>query len=193
MRPRYCLPILVFCWLCSGCELLQLAASNIAYEAWLEKERAITAVRCRTLAEQAWRESPGPDHGHSYSVDYACGFKDGYADCIQTYGCLLPPALPPRQYWSARFQTPQGHHAIEEWFLGYEHGAQAARASSHREFIPVPILGLAPALTPPLPGEPWPEAASVSGGLLMPRPVSAFPMAAPAAVPPPPQKESQEK
>src|SRR5437763_774484 len=135
MKPCCCWLMFVMCWLSSGCELIQLAASNLAFEGWLEKEQAITAVRCRTLAEQGWREALCSDRGQVHSVDYDRGFKDGYADCLQRNGCFLPPALPPRHYWSAQFQTPHGHHAISNWFLGYEHGAQAARASGHREFI----------------------------------------------------------
>lgn len=181
MKPTYLCLVVGFCALCSGCALLQLAACNLTYEVWLHKEYTVACVRYRKLAEQAWLESLCSNSGQDYSVHYERGFKDGYAGYLDANGCLLPPALPPKHYWSARFQTPEGHRAIEDWFLGYQHGAQAARASGQREFITVPVRCQTPAPAAPPTGEPLPEAASFSDRPLMPRPLSVFPLTEPSA------------
>src|SRR5207249_1121816 len=181
MKPRFSWLLAGICAFCSGCEILEFATCNLAYEAWLEKEHAVACVRSRQLAEQAWRESLCSNSGQVHSVDYDRGFKDGHAGYLEANGCLLTPVLPPKHYWSARFQTPEGHRAIEDWYLGYQHGAQAARASGLREFITVPTPGHTAAPAVPPPGEPVPEATSFSDGLPMPRPASVFPMTVPPA------------
>jgi hypothetical protein len=180
MKPRYSLLIAGLCAFCSGCELIQLAACNLSYEGWLCKEHTVACVRNRELAEEAWREALCSSGGQAYSVDYARGFKAGYAAYLDSSGCLTPPALPPKHYWTGRYQSPQGHRAIEEWFLGHEHGAQAARASGRREFITVPVLGPRAAPTAQFPVEPLPESARHSDQLSLPPAASVFPIAGPS-------------
>ena len=79
-------------------------------------------------------ESPPP----RYSADYAKGFKDGFADYLYAGGTGEPPPLPPRHYWKMRYETPEGHRAMEDWFAGFRHGAGVAQASGYREWVTLP-------------------------------------------------------
>jgi hypothetical protein len=176
MRRIFCCVVVGFCACCSGCEILELTVCNLGYEAWLEKECAVTCVRNRKLAEQAWVESLCSHPTQVHSVDYDRGFKDGYASYLDANGHPLPPALPPKHYWSARYQTPEGHRAIDDWYLGYQHGAQAAQASGQRELITVPTPGHPAA---PRPVESLFEVPGPLDKLPMPQPLSAYPTALP--------------
>jgi hypothetical protein len=118
------------------------------------------------LAEAAWAEIEKPNHSHGhaaecnhsfgygsadyvnpaemdeaparpYSPDYAMGFKDGFADYLYAGGTGEPPPLPPRYYWKMRYETPDGHQAMEDWFAGFRHGAGVARASGYREWVTI--------------------------------------------------------
>lgn len=74
-----------------------------------------------------------------YSVDEQCGFEDGFVDYLEAGGTGHAPPLPPRRYWKAKYQTPGGRRAVEDWFRGYEQGAIAAQASGYRSFVTVPL------------------------------------------------------
>jgi hypothetical protein len=39
-------------------------------------------------------------------------------------GCV--PPLPPREYWSWKYQTAEGQAKVAAWFDGFTYGAQAA-------------------------------------------------------------------
>jgi hypothetical protein len=153
----------------------------VGYEAWLCKECTIACVRDRKAAEQALRESYCLGSSQQYSADYEKGFKSGYIDQLDANALLSPPAIPPKHYWSARYQTAEGHQAIHDWYLGYQNGAHAARASGRRDLIAVPVAGraLAPGVLPPQ--SPMPETEATIGGVNpAPAGASPFPIVSPA-------------
>src|SRR5262245_41521457 len=61
----------------------------------------------RKLADVAWKTILREHPETSWSPDYACGFKDGFAD-LYAGGTGEPPPLPPRRYWKSRYETSQG-------------------------------------------------------------------------------------
>jgi hypothetical protein len=85
----------------------------------------------------------------AYSQDYAVGFKQGLADYVERGGSGDAPPVPPPHYWKTRFQTPQGYHAMEDWFAGFRHGAAVAREGGYRNFIVIPSSNMVPALSYP--------------------------------------------
>lgn len=144
MRMLLTLSLLGLCAVAAGCNLLILGAGNIAEETHFKKEIVVSHHRLRALADEAWSELQKSGPAHSYSLDYELGFKDGFVDYLYAGGPGHPPPVPPRHYWDARYETPSGHHAIEEWYAGYEHGVQAALASGYRQQLILPL----PAITP---------------------------------------------
>lgn len=82
-------------------------------------------MRAKWLAEKAWWSLESYYDTVPHEPHFAKGFKKGYADVV--FGRSgRQPALPPRSYWSPRYQTPEGRHKIHTWFDGYSHGALAA-------------------------------------------------------------------
>jgi hypothetical protein len=62
--------------------------------------------------------------------DFAHGWRSGYYDVSQG-GCGRPPAVPPRCYWSADYQTDEGAAAIDAWYQGFQEGALAAEREGY--------------------------------------------------------------
>jgi hypothetical protein len=93
---------------------------------------------CRA-AREAWRNVERANPNQHFSADYAEGFKAGFADFLYEGGDGLPPAVPPFHYQLARYQTPEGHQAIVQWYAGFAEGSAQARASGEREKFVIPL------------------------------------------------------
>jgi hypothetical protein len=122
-------------------------------------------VRAAELAEQGWINFYGEHPGASYTPDFERGFLDGYADFLYAGSPGLPPALPPKDYQRPRYQTPEGHQAILDWYEGFARGVAAAKASGLRQLMVIPPSGavvdlpasrMGPMPLPPVPSGPLP-------------------------------------
>jgi hypothetical protein len=98
----------------------------------------VEGKRCRAEAEAAWVKLEVSGPGTAGSADFACGFKEGFATFLFEGGSGNPPPVPPRYYWRPKFDSVQGHQAIEDWFTGYRVGSAAARESGLRQLVTVP-------------------------------------------------------
>jgi len=98
----------------------------------------LCTAECRRTARdcarsrEAWQEAQAACPDQAFSKDYAEGFKAGFRDYLDAGGSGQPPAAPPFRYWLARYATPEGHQAVEDWFAGFRHGSAAAQASGYR-------------------------------------------------------------
>jgi hypothetical protein len=174
-RVRWLLLALATCTASPGCSLFVQAARDLCYEAQLKVQDTVETHRDRQLADQAYAQTHGDPHK---APDFAHGFKTGYVEYLKAGGTGLPPPLPPRHYWGFKYQSPEGHQAIEQWFAGYRAGALAAKTSGGRELVvvpahaapPPPPLTIAPPppviLPPvPVPAEELPRPRPATGGL----------------------------
>jgi hypothetical protein len=150
--------------------------------------------RSRKQAEAAWNEVVGQyPEAEGYSCDYRDGFLDGFADYLDFGGHGEPPNVPPPRYRRAKYATPEGYRAIEDWYAGFRHGAATAHASGLRQLVTLPvIIPPDPYATPPNPTDPGadtqpvtspPEGATLPNPRVMP-PAPAVPPG-PAPAPPP--------
>lgn len=131
----------------------------------------------KQLAREAWRHVERDD-ATPHSAAYAQGFKKGFVDYVESNGTGDPPGAPPAHLQRAGYRTPDAHQDILDYYEGFRHGANVARASGIRERFVVPI-----ALPPrPASGE---EAATSQRGASSPSiPLPApTPLAAPAPLP----------
>ena len=128
-------------------------------------------ARNKKLAEEAWGEFQEKHDGAEYSEDFALGFKAGYADYLYAGGLGAPPPVPPRYYWRAEFETPQGHEAIQHWFEGFRAGATVAASSGYRELVTLPSSLKEPEGPSPSPVWPPGQAPAVDEVLPPPREV----------------------
>jgi len=141
MKMKLTLSILGVCLLGQGCGPIALATRSLVIEPihyCLTTHNILEMHRNYKLAEESWETITNAAPGHVYSSDYADGFKEGFADYLYAGGTGEPPPLPPRHYWRSKYETPQGHQAIEDWFDGYRHGVAMAQQSGYRQWVTIP-------------------------------------------------------
>lgn len=163
MRWKASLLYLGLCLPSTGCHVFWYGTYNLVEESVRALDERSTCQRNANLAHVAWRrveEETGSDR--TYSADYICGFKQGFADYLDSGGAAEAPPLPPPRYWTVHYQTPEGRQAVADWTTGFRHGALLARDSGFREErVLVPVSLRCPGqLTPPLIGpsaNPLPE------------------------------------
>lgn len=90
------------------------------------KDRCVTKQHAKLLAGKRLRDLRRGSGG-CLSCDFKEGFEQAYVD-IAEGGTGVTPAVPPARYWSFRYRTPYGHARAQEWFNGYEMGANLANA-----------------------------------------------------------------
>ena len=66
------------------------------------------------------------------------GFVDGYCD-VCNGGDGYVPAVPPKDYWSYQYQSPEGAKCVNTWFKAYPLGVKAAREDGSGSFQKVYI------------------------------------------------------
>ncbi|MBI2481161.1 MAG: hypothetical protein HYV60_21745, partial [Planctomycetia bacterium] len=74
---------------------------------------------------QAWHNQKNLFADHTEFRAFGAGFRDGY-EAVASGGNGCPPPLPPRKYWTWKYQTPEGQCKVAAWFEGYTYGATAA-------------------------------------------------------------------
>lgn len=159
----------------SGCTLARNAVHNLANETVAHWDEKKLSRQLRAEAEAAWAVYC-PQAGGALSEDFAAGFRDGYADFLESGGNGSPPAVPPLRYRRSGYLNPEGHARIRDYFAGFKVGADTAAASGHREYLTVPVLLSDEAPPATLPGVQLPAAQS--------QPPSQPPVMPPPAGPP---------
>lgn len=88
-------------------------------------------------ARRAWSEAGCCNCGERHG-DFGAGWRRGYFD-VSTGRSGQRPVLPPKRYWAASYQCPDGAAAIDAWYQGYERGAIAAEGDGYGSFHTMPI------------------------------------------------------
>ena len=95
-------------------------------------------ARHKCQAQQAWNEQSWYYEKLDHPFHFAKGFKTAYRDVIEGgNGCQ--PTLPPKCYWTSRFQSAKGRCKVNEWFDGYSHGALAAQQDDVGAWAEIPL------------------------------------------------------
>ena len=100
-------------------------------------EGPVSQWRDKVWAKRAFNLSY-PNCQNEYPADFEAGFIAGYCDACDG-GNGVPPALPPKAYWSDRYKTEQGSGMAEASFAGYPAGAQAADQDGSSQFHEISI------------------------------------------------------
>ena len=109
--------------LLAGCQATEGIRNQLAYSDACND--LIVGWRNRVWASQALHEHQGLTADQRFPDDFEEGFRDGYAAAGQG-GDGCPPPVPPRKYWSWKYQTPEGQGKVSAWYAGFPHGARAA-------------------------------------------------------------------
>jgi hypothetical protein len=140
MRPNTLLIAAIVCVANAGCGTFwENTCRNLTEAPIYGVNECRVSARNERLARQAWKAACRANAGEAYSTDFGEGFRDGFADYLEEGGNGQPPAVPPFRYRLARYQTPEGYRAIEDWYAGFRAGAEAAHDSGLREVFVLPL------------------------------------------------------
>jgi hypothetical protein len=141
MKIKIGLWFTALCALCQGCSPLANVARALVIEP-IEYCRGLDNCadlkQGYALASGAWNEFRATCPDVAFSESFEKGFKDGFADYLYAGGTGNPPPVPPRCYWKHKYETPEGHKFIDDWFAGFRAGASSAQASGMRRFVTIP-------------------------------------------------------
>jgi hypothetical protein len=119
-----------------GCSVLQGVRDYAQYND--ETDSFVVGWRNYVWANKAWHARKAYYAGEAQLHDFGEGFRAGYRDAaFGGNGC--PPPLPPRKYWSWKYQTPEGQAKMAAWFSGYPHGARAAEEECAGNWRQIPV------------------------------------------------------
>lgn len=107
----------------SGCNIISGVNDYITYNT--PAEDFVSGWRDKVWANRAYNARRETFEAPEYEAHFRAGFIAGYRNISQGgQGCS--PSLPPRTYWSWRYQSAEGQAKVGAWFSGYPHGARAA-------------------------------------------------------------------
>ncbi len=120
----------------TGCSIGQSIGNYLAYND--TQNDFVMGWRNRVWARQAWHEQKHQFAGHQQFRAFGEGFRAGYVN-VASGGNGCPPAVPPRKYWSWKYQTPEGQCKVAAWFEGFTYGAQAAESDGAGNFQQIQV------------------------------------------------------
>jgi hypothetical protein len=175
--------------LTAGCsvDVLHYGAFNLVYQPCKRANGAKECCKAKELAEDSWRKFQASNPGVRYSKDFAEGYVFGFADYVEKGGGI-PPVVPPYRYRKVKYETPEGHERIAEWFSGCRAGIAAGIDSGYREYVILPMSVPPPKPTPGydmMPMAPGVGEPMLPAPQMLPAPTGAAPVPAPAIARPP--------
>lgn len=144
----------------TGCTLARNTIHNLTNETVAHWDEKKLSRRLRAQADAAWLGYCA-QAGGQLSEDFAGGFRDGYADYLESGGNGSPPAVPPLRYRRSQYLSQEGHARIRDYFAGFKAGTDCAAVSGHRHYLTVPVLVSDDPPPPQLPGFQVPVAPTV--------------------------------
>ena len=135
----------------TGCLLARNVAHNLANESAEHWDERKLSRQLRAEARGGWAAFC-QQSGGAFSTDFADGFRDGYADYLESGGSGCPPAVPPLRYRRSAYLNPEGHARIRDYFAGFKTGVDVAAESGRRQYLTVPVLVSDTPTPGPLPG-----------------------------------------
>ncbi len=139
LRLRLWIATLFVC--CQGCSPITNTVRTLIIEPGeycLRVESRAERKRDDALALVAWNEHLASCPDSEFTESFERGFKEGFADYLYAGGSGNPPPVPPRCYWGPKYETPEGHMAVEDWFAGFRLGSALAVSSGYRNLVTIP-------------------------------------------------------
>lgn len=120
----------------SGCNIARGVRDYVAYNT--PTEDFVSGWRDRVWANRAYNARRDFYDAPAYESEFKAGFAAGYRDIAQGGdGCT--PSLPPRKYWSWRYQSAEGQAKVAAWFSGFPHGARAAEEDGVGDYYQIQV------------------------------------------------------
>lgn len=122
-----------------GCSPFRGLRENLQYNDSMND--FVMGWRNSAWARQAWNERKWMHVDEPQFISFGQGFRDGYADVAGGANGCVPP-LPPRSFWTWKYQTGEGQAKVAAWFAGYPYGARAAQEDGAGNFQQIQVSHL---------------------------------------------------
>jgi len=154
MRIKTVLVLGGLCAVGGGCSRLANVSQSLSGDpaAYSRSGEGTDSKRNAKLAELAWDQTRQANPEVAYSVDFAAGFKKGFADYLQPGSTGELPVVPPSCYGRADYETTLGRQTVQDWFRGFREGTVQAQVSGLRPVATVPASVILPTFRSALPG-----------------------------------------
>jgi hypothetical protein len=139
MRRVFSLSMMGLGVLVCGCQVIGDAVHNLAFETCLCTDNVVAKAYYEKMATATLSKWQATHRAPKNAQDFSHGFKDGFADYMESGGPGGAPPVPPQRYWMTAYQTPAGRQATEAWFAGFKEGAAAAKAMGARNLVVIPV------------------------------------------------------
>lgn len=122
--------------LSAGCSAFSGISNSLAYNECCDD--FVLGYRNNAWSARAWHERKHCFQKEAYLTQFRDGFRQAYQD-VASGGNGCTPSFPPREYWSWKFQSPEGQLRVAAWFAGYPHGARAAEEDGLGYYSEIPM------------------------------------------------------
>ena len=122
--------------LSAGCSAFSGISNSLDYNECCDD--FVLGYRNNAWSARAWHERKHCFRNEAYLNHFRDGFRQAYQD-VASGGNGCTPSFPPREYWSWKFQSPEGKLRVAAWFAGYPHGAQAAEEDGLGYYSEIPM------------------------------------------------------
>lgn len=106
-----------------GCTVVTGVRNYLDYNT--ECDNLVIGWRDHVYSRRAFNRRINSFPATQFPNSFREGFIAGYHD-VANGGKGCPPSVPPRKFWSWKYQTAEGQCKVNEWFAGYPYGAKAA-------------------------------------------------------------------
>ncbi|QDV64495.1 hypothetical protein Pan14r_21900 [Crateriforma conspicua] len=123
----------------TGCTMFNTATQSLCDEGCLND--FMMSHHHRVMAARAWQREKKCFGNHRNLRDIKRGFMDAYKD-VAKGGTGCTPTVAPREYWGWRYQSADGHVAVNSWFQGYPIGVKAAEQDGIGNYASIQMANL---------------------------------------------------
>ena len=107
----------------TGCTLTRGLQNSIAYNE--QTDDFVLGWRNQVWAKRAYNRQAEFLPVGEFPGSFREGFIAGYIS-VASGGNGCTPSLPPRKFWSWKYQSPEGQCKVNAWYEGFPYGAKAA-------------------------------------------------------------------
>lgn len=94
-------------------------------------------IALRGLMQDAYHAEDCVPQASKFARHFERGWKQAYLD-VSHGADGTTPSTAPKQYWSVKYQTPDGCKKIDAWYEGYARGVSAAMRDCRDQYVGVP-------------------------------------------------------
>ena len=120
----------------SGCSAFRGVSEYVQYND--DTNDCVSGFRNGIRSHLAWSARVHEFSDQPHFLTIGAGFRAGYKN-VASGGNGCPPPVPPRKYWSWKYQTEKGQAKVSAWYAGFPYGAMVAEQKGVDDFRDIQV------------------------------------------------------